>query len=396
MRSSESPLTARRQLRRQWRLAGAWGVPFIGGAFWLLLEHGGLSAALQGGLQTAVVLMYGWIRWGRALALNHPPQEPRLRPSLGVANWLTLLRGGLVAVLAGFLFQPAFAGGSLAGWVAWAPAAIYIAAAALDGADGFLARVTGHETRLGEQLDTAVDALGLLIAVSLVVWIGKAPVAYLGVGLGYYALMAAVEARRKAGRPIAPVQPRAEARLVAGCEMGFAGAALLPLFEPAATRPVALIMTAALLVGFARDWLIVCGHATADGRPLIRGLERADRAIARFLPIALRAAAVAGAVVLVGRAPAGEGVASLSTAGCALLATCAALFAFGVMTRMAGLAASVTVARAVAGPIPGIEWGVVLICGVALIMTGAGDLKLWQPEDRFFMKRLGGHAPPGP
>jgi hypothetical protein len=66
------------------------------------------------------------------------------------------------------------------------------------------------------------------------------------------------------------------------------------------------------------------------------------------------------------------------------------------MTRMAGLAASVAVAHAMAGPIPGVEWGVVSGCGVALMMTGAGDLKLWQPEDRFFMKRLGGHAPPGP
>jgi CDP-diacylglycerol--glycerol-3-phosphate 3-phosphatidyltransferase len=123
-------------------------VPFIGGGLWLLLERG-LSAALQGGLQTAAVMVYGWTRWGRALALNHPPQEPRLRPSLGAANWLTLLRGGLIAVLAGFVFQPTLAGGSLAGWVAWAPAALYIAAAALDGADGFLARVTGSETCLG-------------------------------------------------------------------------------------------------------------------------------------------------------------------------------------------------------------------------------------------------------
>jgi len=396
MRSSEPPLTARQQLRCQWRLAGAWGVPFIGGAFWLLLEHGGLSAALQGGLQTAAVLVYGWIRWGRALALNHPLQEPRLQPLLGAANWLTLLRGGLIAVLAGFIFQPAIPDGSPVGWVAWAPAVLYIAAAALDGADGFLARVTGSETCLGEHLDTEIDALGLLIAAALVVWIGKAPSAYLCVGLGYYALKAAVGARRKAGRPIAPVQPRPEARLVAGSEMGFAGAALLPFFEPTATRPVALVMTAALLAGFVRDWLVVCGHAAADGRPLIRGVERVDRAIARFLPVVLRAAVVAGVVVLVGRSPASKGVASLSTAGCALLATCAALLAFGVMTRMAGLAASVTVARTMAGPIPGFEWGVVLGCGVALIMTGAGDLKLWQPEDRFFMKRLGGHAPPGP
>jgi hypothetical protein len=39
--------------------------------------------------------------------------------------------------------------------------------------------------------------------------------------------------------------------------MGFAGAALLPLLSRG-TRPVALILTAALLAGFARDWLVVC------------------------------------------------------------------------------------------------------------------------------------------
>jgi CDP-diacylglycerol---glycerol-3-phosphate 3-phosphatidyltransferase len=390
MRSSDAPLTARLRLRRQWRLAGAWSVPFVGGGFWLLLEHGGLSAALQGGGQTAAVLVYGWIRWGRALELNHPPQDPRLRPSLGAANRLTLMRGGLIAVLAAFLFQP-----TVAGWAAWAPATLYIMAAALDGADGFLARVTASETRLGECLDTEVDAIGLLIAASLVVWAGKAPAAYLCVGLGYYALQAAVSARRKAGRPVAPVLPRAEARLVAGCEMGFAGAALLPLFEPAATQPVALIMAAALLAGFTRDWLVVCGLAAPDGRPLNRTLARADRALARLLPIVLRAAAVAGIVLLLSRSCAAEAVTPLSTAGYALLGTCASLLAFGVMTRLAGLAAAVVVACAMSGPLPGAEWGAVLVCGMALLITGAGTLKLWQPEDRFCMDRLGGHAPPG-
>lgn len=392
MQSSDAPLTVRLRLRRQWRTAGAWGVPFVVLGFWLLLEHGGLSAALQGGAQTAALLVYGWIRWGRALALNHPPQDPRLRPSLGAANRLTLMRGGLIAVLAAFLFQPAVAGEAVAGW---APATLYIAAAALDGVDGFLARVTGSETRLGECLDTEVDALGLLIAATLLVWVGKAPAAYLCVGLGYYALQAAKSARRNAGRSVAPVQPRAEARLVAGCEMGFAGAALLPLFEPAATQPVALIMTAALLAGFGRDWLVVCGLAAPDGRPLNRALARADRALVRFLPIVLRAAAVAGILLLLSRSRAAEAVAPLSSAGYALLGTCASLLAFGVMTRLAGLAAAVVAACAVSGPLPGVEWGVVLCCGMALLMTGAGNLKLWQPEDRFCMHRLGGHAPPG-
>ncbi len=392
MQSSDAPLTVRLRLRRQWRTAGAWGVPFVVVGFWLLLDHGGLSAALQGGAQTAALLAYGWIRWGRALALNHPPEDTRLRPSLGAANRLTLMRGGLIAVLAAFLFQPALAGEGAAGWV---PAALYIAAAALDGVDGFLARVTGSVTRLGECLDTEVDALGLLIAATLLVWIGKAPAAYLCVGLGYYALQAAQSARRNAGRPVAPVQPRAEARLVAGCEMGFAGAALLPLFDPVATHPAALIMTAALLAGFGRDWLVVCGLAAPDGRPLNRALDRADRALVRFLPIVLRAAAVAGILLLLSRSRAAEAVAPLSAAWGALLGTCAFLLAFGVMTRLAALVAAVSAACAMSGPLPGAEWRAVLCCGMALLMTGAGDLKLWQPEDRFCMHRLGGHVPPG-
>ena len=98
MRGPDTPLTARLKLRRQWRLTGTWGAAFVRGGVWLLLECAGRAAALQGGLQTAAVLVYGWTRWGRALALNHPPQEERLRPSLGAANWLSLLRGGLIAV----------------------------------------------------------------------------------------------------------------------------------------------------------------------------------------------------------------------------------------------------------------------------------------------------------
>jgi CDP-diacylglycerol--glycerol-3-phosphate 3-phosphatidyltransferase len=303
------------------------------------------------------------------------------------------MRGGLIAVLAAFLFQPAVAGEGVAGW---APATLYIAAAALDGVDGFLARVTGSETRLGECLDTEVDALGLLIAATLLVWIGKAPAAYLCVGIGYYGLQAAKSARRRAGRPVAPVQPRAEARLVAGCEMGFAGAALLPLFEPAATQPVALIMTAALLAGFGRDWLVVCGLATPDGRPLNRALARADRALVRLLPLVLRSAAVAGILLLLSRSRAAEALAPLSATGDALLGTCASLFALGVMTRLAGLAAAVMAACAMSGPLSGVEWRAVLCCGIALLLTGAGHLKLWQPEDRFCMHRLGATRRPDP
>ena len=124
-------------------LRQAW--PDVDARWWLSLAT----------VATAVQLMIFW--WG--LRFNHPPNRTILFPRLGYANSMTLTRGLLTCLLAGFLFNP-----QPQDSFAWIPAILYTVERLLDYFDGFVARVTERETKLGAILDMEFDGLGILIA----------------------------------------------------------------------------------------------------------------------------------------------------------------------------------------------------------------------------------------
>jgi len=110
---------------------------------------------------------------------NYQPVTKILLPHLGYATWLTLLRAGLIGTLTGFVFQNIPITAEKSNWLAWTPGVIYILAILLDYIDGYVARISGHETRLGEWLDTKIDALGLLVAPVLAIGYGRLPIFYI-------------------------------------------------------------------------------------------------------------------------------------------------------------------------------------------------------------------------
>ncbi|UCF91832.1 MAG: CDP-alcohol phosphatidyltransferase family protein, partial [Desulfobacterales bacterium] len=114
--------------------------------------------------QTTWPAFYVLGRLRSGLQANYHPQTKVWRPQLGLATWITLLRGILIAMLAGFILQPWPPSDLPPLWLIWAPGLLYLAAAVLDYGDGLIARIRHHETRLGERLDLEIDALGLLIA----------------------------------------------------------------------------------------------------------------------------------------------------------------------------------------------------------------------------------------
>ncbi|MCU0559814.1 MAG: CDP-alcohol phosphatidyltransferase family protein [Desulfobacterales bacterium] len=396
MSSAISHDEALAQLRRRWRRAWIAALPFLCGGLWLWHTLWGAGAAAQAGLQTAAVMVYLWIRTDHMLALNRPPGKPRLNPRLGAANAVTLVRAALIAVLAGFLFRPAIDPAGPAAWAAWLPAALYLAASGLDAVDGGLARAAGGPTRLGARLDGEVDAIGLLAAASLAVWLGRAPAAFLAAGFGVYVVQAAAGLRRRLGRPVAAVQPRAAARLTAGCAMGFTAAILMPVFAAPAVAPAALTIAAALTAGFALDWLVVCGRAAPEGRLLDRRAARVQQAAARWLPLALRAGAAAGAGVLLATRGGGDPVHPLSGIEQGVLAGAAVMAALGIAARLAAVALSLTAAGMAAGPAAGAAWLLTAVCAAGLILTGAGRPRLWQPEEPFFRNRMRSRPQPPP
>jgi CDP-diacylglycerol--glycerol-3-phosphate 3-phosphatidyltransferase len=192
----------------------------------------------------------------RRLHRNRSTVDDMPHVTLGHGTHTTLLRGLLIAATAGFLVTIGTGARPLLPFV---PAALYTAAALGDGLDGYLARRQQHTTQLGAELDTTLDALGLLVAPLLAVLYGKLHASYLLVSVAYYLFQWGIHWRVTHDRPVYPLPPSRLRRHLAGLQMAVVAAALWPPLPEALTRPLGVVFMLPLLIGFCRDWLHVSG-----------------------------------------------------------------------------------------------------------------------------------------
>jgi len=120
-----------------------------------------VDATSQWGLFPAVVAGVCWA--GQLWYVGYGLDPGRLtggfwRRLLGLANVVTLVRGALYAVVAGFVVVPSETA------LAWVPALCYGTGVALDKLDGIVARTVGRQTELGRRLDMAFDTFGFVVA----------------------------------------------------------------------------------------------------------------------------------------------------------------------------------------------------------------------------------------
>ena len=390
------------QLHRKWWLAvGVYLVIYLGG-FLLLNFVRPHHHASQWFLQTAVVATYVLYLLRIALPLNYHPQQKVVYSTIGLATWITVLRGMLIAMLAGYLFQP---------WSqtdigpiqrSWAPGAMYIMAAILDYVDGVVARVRNHATRLGEFLDVNIDGLGLLVAPLLAVWYSQLPLAYLSVSAAYYLLNMGIWLRKKVSLPVFKLEPRAGARMVAGFQMGFVGIALLPVFSPPATTIAAYIFMIPLLAGFVKDWLFVCGYTTANSLRA-KGWEHGLTSLfSGYVPFFLRIIlCIIGFINLIKARL--EFVAGIEADSGYLLHfarempaiwrwmffIAACLLMLGILARVAAFGISLSCAWIMNNPAASLETVFVYFCALVILLTGSGIFSAWQPEDKYLIKKFG-------
>jgi CDP-diacylglycerol--glycerol-3-phosphate 3-phosphatidyltransferase len=182
-----------------------------------------------------------------------------LRRSIGLANGLTLLRGGLYAAVLGFVVVPPEAG------VAWVAAACYGLGVALDRVDGAVARTVGKQTDLGRRLDMAFDTFGFVAAPLVAVVWGILPVWYLALSAARYCYRAGTGLRRLRGRPVFDPPDDGLSRTLAGVQMAFLTAALVPATPAWLVRWVAPVALAASLLVFGRDYLHAAGRLPRNG-----------------------------------------------------------------------------------------------------------------------------------
>jgi CDP-diacylglycerol--glycerol-3-phosphate 3-phosphatidyltransferase len=226
------------------------------GAF--LAGLGALVAESDGGtapVTPAVVVVTLWTALAAYLVVTvSATPDGRAGGTLGLANSLTVARGGLYAVVAAFVTVPP------TGRLAWVPAVCYGVGVVFDRLDGSVARTIGRETTLGRRLDMAFDSFGFVAAPLLAVAWGQLPVYYLSLSAARYVYRAGKYQRRLRGLPLYGPPESDLGRYLAGGQMVFLTIVMTPVVPP---EPVALVAPLALapsLGVFGRDYLFVSGR----------------------------------------------------------------------------------------------------------------------------------------
>lgn len=192
----------------------------------------------------------------KRLPLNRGSLDGPYYSRLGHGNRITLLRGLFISGTAGFLVTTHLT----SQWVIYVPAILYSAAAIGDWFDGFMARRQQQTTQLGMELDTVLDAFGLVIAPLLAVLIGKLHVSYLLVSVAYYLFQWGLAWRRSHNLPTYALPQSRIRRFLAGTQMALVAIALWPPLPSDLTRLAGFLLMIPLLLGFIRDWLHVSGR----------------------------------------------------------------------------------------------------------------------------------------
>jgi CDP-diacylglycerol--glycerol-3-phosphate 3-phosphatidyltransferase len=328
---------------------------------------------IQWCLQAIAVLTYIHIRlW---INLNRFPLAP-VTPSdtipLGIANHITLVRGWLISLLAGFLFldSPAIYG--------LLPALIYALATGTDQLDGLWARFTQTQSRLGQQMDMEMDALGILIASSLAVWMERIPSFYLLVGLSYYLFQWGIWYRTTLNKSLSSLVFRPLARILAGGHMVFLILVLSDVFTDQIVFLTAIVLAVPLLVGFVWDWCIVSDRLSPEKRQQM--VSAAETFAFYGMPVMRAILLVCGltAIRLYGD------LWSISAVLLWLMAiTCTTV---GWMGRTAAFIVSFQAAMTAPQADYPVTLAIILCIALTVMIFGTGFGSLWQPEDRFLVR----------
>lgn len=168
----------------------------------------------------------------------------------GLANTVTLARGGMIAALLGFAATAV----STTAPIWWLAAALATTALLLDGVDGWIARRNGRVTAFGTRFDMEVDAAFAAVA-ALVLWQADKTGAWVLLvgGLRYlFVLAGLLHAPLRSALP-----PSRRRRAVCALQGALFCAALAPVVSPPAAAFLVAAALAATALSFAIDvvWL---------------------------------------------------------------------------------------------------------------------------------------------
>lgn len=373
-------------LRRRWQATLALGVAALLASSAVLLTQFDSASVLRWALVASIVLGHQLVFVRRRLHLNRREGEPRLLAELGPGNALTLTRGVLLALLAGFLVVPRPEGA-----LAWAPAILYMAADLADYFDGYLARISRHDTLLGQAIDMEFDALGLLAGVGVAIHLGQLPPAFLALGAARYAFVLGQWILMRLGHAPRSLPESVSRRPIAGLTMAFVSATLWPIVIPPAATLAGALFAVPFAASFGRDWLVVSGVIDPLSSSYLVWRRRLKTMMLHVLPPLLRAALAVAAGLLTA-----DMLASFSPwppVVRAVLLSLQALCSVCIVVGLAGRLAAVVLVfplglgayAAGLSPLRALALGLTL----AILILGTGACSLWKPEESRLRRRAG-------
>ena len=314
-------------------------------------------------------------------------------PTLGYGNILTLVRGVVVGLLAGFIGLP-----RPLGWLAWLPAFLYTIGAITDHLDGYIARITDHVTGLGETLDMEFDVIGIFAAVLLAISYGQLPYWYLVIGFARELYLLGHWVLRRRGQPIYDLTPSADRRLIAGMQMGFLSVILWPLLTAPVTTVAAVMFAIPMVVSFGRDWLITTGVTSAQSPRYLLARRISKSVLQQWGPLWARLLGATALAALWQRLlhrgelwpPVGSEQPTLTVALILIGLIAGAGFCLGAVGRLCALVlvALLLIDVSVSG-YSLVPHGLLLVAALYVLQFGSGRLALWQPEEALLRRRAG-------
>lgn len=329
----------------------------INGIFW-----GGISL---------IIIIWQNIRFYRKLTKNRKNDNSPLIADIGIANWITLTRGVLIAFLSGFILMV-----KPDNWILWVPATIYLIASILDYLDGIVARLTNSGTLLGAELDIDMDGLGVIVASLVAIHYGQIPLIYLLVGIARYLFLLGIGIRRKRGLVVKPLPASPYRRGLAGAQMGFLVAVLFPVFRPPATSIAAIFFMTPFLISFLMDWLSVSNF---------KNLSKIHAKWLHNLPLLWRFSMFIWVTIFIYKGS------NFPVKATIILFLLALLSISGIASRSAAFGSLIWSGFVLREQPENIWFWILLIISSIIFLSGSGPYSIWKPEDLILYHRFGEH-----
>jgi CDP-diacylglycerol--glycerol-3-phosphate 3-phosphatidyltransferase len=269
---------------------------------------------------------------------------------------------------------------------------LYTIAIIFDLLDGYAARITDHQTRLGEVLDNELDALGLLVAISLAVWYEALPVWFILVGFARYAFQMGIGFRERAAKPINPLGESQSRRPIAGFTMGFTSAMLWPIVSQPETTLAGVLFLVPFAFSFTRDWLVVSGGIDPASPTYQRLRAWVSRMLFRWIPLALRVLLLFVLVsMLTGWFNGWSASDLLNSRSLEMMILSIGLLAIvlGVAGRVSAFILLFPIVFAIIDHGRSNNLLILLVLDLAVLLLGTGAFSIWEPGTQIFRRRWG-------